>query len=115
MSYLKQSLPGISFAVCIMLIGLYGIYQASDFNQNKNSAEDIKLVSSYKHHGDEDNDSITAEYLTPIDTFPFTIPIQHPKKESNVPVIAKVLQMLSDGFAKNSPSHKDSVKTDAEK
>jgi hypothetical protein len=115
MSYLKHSLPGISFAICIMLIGLYGIYQASDINQNKNSAENIKLVSSYEQHEDEDNDSITTEYLPPINTFPLAIPIQHPKKESNLPVIAKVLQMLSDGFAKYSPSHKNSVKTDSVK
>ncbi len=111
MNHLKHSFPGISFAVCIMLIGLYGIYQATDFTQNKNSTETIKFVSAYEHHEDEDKDSIVPEHLPPIDTFPFAIPLQHPKKESNVPVIARVLKMISDRIDKNYPSHNDSSET----
>ncbi|GAL83142.1 hypothetical protein MYP_368 [Sporocytophaga myxococcoides] len=115
MSNLKHSLPGVSFAICIMVIGLYGIYQATDFTQNKNSTETIKFVSNYEHHENEDKGSIAPEHIAPIDTLPFAIPLQHPKKESNVHVIAKVLKMISDGIDKNYPSHSDSSGTDSVK
>ncbi len=61
-----------------------------------------------------DNDSIDPKHLPTIDTLPFVIQKQHAKQEP-MPIIGKVLKMLSDGIAKKYPSRKDSAETDSEK
>ncbi|WP_028982454.1 hypothetical protein [Sporocytophaga myxococcoides] len=110
MSVLKHSLPGILFAICIILIGLFGIFQATDFTQSKNSPERMIYANSYEDLAD--NDSIDPKHLLPIDTLPFVIQKQHAKQEP-IPIIGKVLKILSDGIAKKYPSYKDSVETDS--
>lgn len=111
MSNLRHSLPGILFAIFIVLIGLYGIFISTDFTHHKNSAERIKYSIRYEDY--EDNDSTDVKHLPPIDTLPFVVRKQNEKKESNVPIIGKILKMLSDGISKSYPSHKDSIKTDS--
>jgi len=111
MGNLKHSLPGILFAIFIILIGLYGICISTDFTQNKTSADHYEHDINFEYH--TDNHPADTILLPPIDTLPIAISKQQERKESNVPVMMKVLQMLSDGIAKNYPSHKDSSEIDS--